>query len=118
MPTTAAYLTTCRTAIAASPELTAFRTAIALIAGTRTNRARYWWLAYNDAQAGMSPAYRLRKSIRDTVNANADATISLTERESAYQSFVLEFAPTMTRPMDAAQEQAELERLLIEDQLS
>ncbi len=110
------FLTSCRTVIAALPELTAFRTAYALFdAAARANKGRYWCLAFDDAQAGMSPAYRLKKAIRDTVNGHADAPTTQSDRESAYRTLAAQYVPALERPRDNADELAELHRLIQED---
>lgn len=119
MATTAAFLATCRTAIEATPELSAFRTALlALGAASRAARPALWNALYDDAQAGHSPALRLRKAIRDAVNANAGESVTALERESTYRDFAAEYAPQYPRPTDAVTEKTELERLIREDQLS
>lgn len=119
MPITDAFMAACRAAVANLPELTAFRAALAALAGaSRAARPALYQAAYGDNQAGLSPAYRLRKAIRDTVGATADATVSPGEREAAYATLAAEFAPAYAPPTPADQEQAELERLILEDQLS
>lgn len=119
MPITDSFMASCRAAIDDLPELTTFRAALAALAGaTRAARPALYQAAYGDNQAGLSPAYRLRKAIRDTVGATADATVSPGERETAYATLAAEFAPAYAPPTPADQEQAELERLILEDQLS
>jgi len=121
MALTDSFLATCRAAIALLPELATFRTAKTLAeTGTRAQRTAAWNAAYSDAQAGLSPAYRLRKAVRDTVNAQADTagTLGLLDRESAYQTLVAEVVTTVPPPSSAAAEYAAFQRLVTEDQLS
>lgn len=122
MPVTDSFLAACRTAVAALPELTAFRAALtSLGSATRTARAAAWVAAYDDnASPAKSPAQRLRKAIRETVLAQADAvgTLSALDRESAYRTLAGEFVPAYPTPLTAAQEDAELQRVLTADRLS
>lgn len=119
MAVTAAFLASCRSAIVATAEYTAFNTAYALYASaSRSSRANYWYLAYGDNQAGLSPAYRLRKAIRDTVLGLADSTVTPTERESAYRTLAAEYVQDIAPPMDQNTEKAALEKAILEDQLS
>lgn len=116
MAVTEAFLASCRTAVEATPELTAFRAAYALYdAATRANKSRYWRLAFDDAQAGLSPAYRLKKVCRETVLALADATVTASERESAYRTLATQYVPDVPEPAPVEQEQAELQRLIIQE---
>lgn len=119
MPLTDSYLAACRLVIQSLPELTAFRSALAVTeTATRADRVRSWHATYDDAQAGHSPAYRLRRAVRDVVNAQADASITLLERESAYRTLVTEVVPEMARPLTDEQETEAFEKLLREDRLS
>lgn len=119
MPITDAFMASCRSAIATSSELTAFRSALTALAGaTRATRPALYQACYGDNQAGLSPAYRLRKYIRDTVQALAATTVTPGERETAYQTLTGEFVPASPVPTPADQEQAKLQTLLIEELLS
>lgn len=121
MALTTAFLNTCRTAIGSIPELTAFRTARHnSLTATRANRIAAWHAAHSPTTAGPSPAYNLRRAIRDVVNARADAagTLGPLERESAYATLAAEFVPEQARPMSDAEEAAALETLLRQEQLS
>lgn len=121
MPLTAAYLASCRSAISSLPELTTLRTAYALYdAAARADKARYWNLAFSDAQIGGSPAMALKRAIRETVTALASTTggISDLEREEAYRTMVGEYVPEPDRPMTNDEEKAALQELLLQEQLS
>ena len=115
MPLTDAYLASCRTTILASAELTAFRAARAVTdSSTRAARRAAWYATYEPAAGGLSPAYNLRKMIRDIVNAQGDITGNITglDRESAYRTFVSEFAPDLDRPATETQELAARKTIL------
>lgn len=119
MAVTAAFLDTCRGLIAATPELTAFRAAYATYnSAARADKARYWNACFSDAQAGMSPAYRLRKVIRDTVSAQGVASLTALEVQDAYRTLVGEYVQKPERPMTAPEEEAALQSLLLREQLS
>lgn len=121
MPVTDSFLTTCRTAITALPELTTFRTALASVGvGTIDARRAAWTACYGENQTGGSPAYRLAKAIRETVLAQAGiaGTLSPLDRESAYRTMEAEFVPTAPKPPTRTQEEDELRRLLLEQQVS
>lgn len=119
MAATAAFLTTCRTAIAASPVLTAFQTAYAALASaSRATKPVQWNAVYDNGQEGQSPAYRLRAEIRAIVTSLGEATVTPLDREAAIQTLSAEYVPTVRRPRNAVQEQAALQQLLIEDMLS
>lgn len=119
MAVTTAFLTTCRTAIRLSSELTGFQTAYALFAAaTGATRSLYWNRAYSDAQAGLSPAYRLRKLIRETVTANADITITPGEQQTAYGLLVDEFAPKVGQPMSTVEERLAMRNAMDIEQFS
>lgn len=119
MPITVSFLNTCRAAVNASAELAAFRAAQAAYgAAARPDKARLYQACYGDAQAGLSPAYRLRAAVREAVRASADATVSPLEQEEAYRTLVGEYAPHVRRPQTALEDQADLEAALLEDALS
>ncbi len=122
MPVTEAFLTTCRTAVAALPELVTFRAALSNLGSvSRTARTGAWTAAYDDNKTvGGSPASRLAKAIRESVQAAADAagTLSPMDRESAYRTVVAFYLPVEPKPPTAAQEDAELQRLATEYRLS
>lgn len=118
MPLTDAFLATCRTAVEALPELATFRAAKAVAdTATRAARVAAWHSAYDGVT---SPAYLLRRAIRDTVNAQADiaGNKTLLDRESAYGTLSAQYAHQPDCPLTDAQEQAELERLILLDQAS
>lgn len=120
MALTGAFLTTCRAAVSALPELTAFRAALALAEHTRAGRVAAWNRAFSATTASPSPANCLAKAIRDTINAQADASGALgpLDRETAYRTLAAEFVPTIERPASDAAEAAALETLLRQEQLS
>jgi hypothetical protein len=122
MPVTDSFLSTCRTAVNLLPELTTFRAALATVgAGSSAERRAAWAACFDDNRStDKSPAYRLRKAIRDTVRAEADAagTLSPLDRESAYRTISAEFVPDVAKPHEQARESEELQRLLIESMLS
>lgn len=121
MPISDSFLGTCRGLIDDLPELSTFRAALANITSTsRAARSAAWAGAFGDAQAGLSPAYRLRRAIRDTVNSQADiaGNMSGLDRESAYRTMAAEFVPEVPPPPTLAAERDELERLRLEDSMS
>lgn len=123
MPVTASFLATCRTAVSALPELTAFRAALASVGTGATSGARRaaWSACYDDSLSPLkSPAYRLRKAILDTVAAEADiaATLSPLDRAAAYRTLRDEFVPAHAAPPSLAAESAELQQALLDDMLS
>lgn len=119
MPITVTFLNTCRTAITGLPELTTYRAAVvALGAAAKASRPALWYATYGDNQAGLSPAYRLRKAIRDTVRANADATVSPLEQEEAYRTLAADYVSVPDPPKNAEQEAAEYAAMLVEDAVS
>jgi|GEM_PF-6134680 len=121
MALTDSFLVTCRGVIDDLDELTTYRDALANIASaSRASRVAAWHAAYSPTTTGQSPAYLLRKAIRDTVNAQADiaGTLGPLERESAYSQLAGEYVSTYPKPLDDNQEQAELEKLIRLDRLS
>lgn len=121
MAVTEAFLQTCRDLIDDLPELTAFRAAYANFASaSHDDKGRYWFLTYGDAQSGLSPAYRLRAAIRQTVEGQAgnDATITPADRQSAYSSLTGQYVPQEAKPMKTAEEKAALQTLLLNELLS
>jgi len=122
MALTTAFVNTCRSAVLAPlAELTAFRAALAVAqSGTRATRVAAWYATYSPGTDGLSPAYNLRRAVRDVVNAKADAagTMSPSERELAYQQLVAEVVPDTSRPISDAEEATALETLIREDRLS
>jgi hypothetical protein len=119
MPVAAAFLPSCRARILTTPEHAAFAAAYAAFASaSRADRLRYWRAAYDDARDGLSPAYRLRREIRGTVAALADAAVTRAERESAYETLSAEYVPAVRAPLGAARQAAALRTLLDEDMAS
>lgn len=119
MPISESFLATCRATIDDQAELTTFRTAFGLYeSASHANKSQYWHLAFNDAQAGLSPAYALKAVIRGVAQTTADSTISPLERESAYRTLVAEYVPDVKQPMTAPEEAAALTELLVQELLS
>lgn len=121
MPISTDFLNTCRTSIIAQPEYTAFNTAhAAYVSASRASKPVYWVAAYDNAQAGQSPAYRLHAAIRSVVTSQAAISGGLSdgERETAIQTLAAEYIPNTKRPRDAVQEAAELDKLIREDRVS
>lgn len=103
MPASASFLSTCLATVQATPEYAAFAVATAALsaAGEDARQAK-WKLAYDDAQPGLSPAYRLRRAVRDAIaNAMVSQTVDLSpaDREAAYQTLVLQVAPRYPQPV-------------------
>lgn len=116
MAVTESFLASCRTAIDLHPEVAAFRAAYALYdAASRADKGRYWRLAFDDAQTGLSPAYRLKKLVREVIASLADATVTPAEREAAYRTLGGEYVPAVPEPTPIEQEQLELQRLIIQE---
>ena len=99
------FLATCRLAVQALPELTAFKSALAALeqADDGAQQAR-WRAAYSDAQSGASPAYRLRFAIRGVIGNNATVDHSNQDRELAYRTLAAEVCPERQQPMTPDQE--------------
>lgn len=110
------FMSTCRTLILAPlPELTAFRTALTALesAGDAAAQAKAWHACYGDAQAGLSPAYRLRREIRNVVLGQATSASNPADLEDAYRRLAQQFAPDVERPATDAEEQAALTTLIL-----
>lgn len=120
MPVTTAFLNTCRTSIITLPEYTAFNTSHATFASaSRADRARYWQATYGDGNP-TSPAYLLRRAIRDTVTSQATITggISPAEREESIRTLAAEYAPQSPKPQSHADEAAALQALIVEEYMA
>lgn len=117
-----AFLSTCRTRIDATSEKSAFQTAFTTFAdATHTDRGRYWHEAFGDGQAGLSPAYRLRKAIRDIVtahNGESDGSYSQLDIEAAVRTLCNQYVPSGQKPLTAHEEEAVIESLLQRKQTS
>jgi len=119
MPITTAFLNACRALVLRHTEYTEFVAAhAAFAAAARADRPVLWQAAYGNGQVGQSPAYRLRKVIRDVVTAQVDAGVNRNDREGAYQTLAAELVAAVKPPKNALDEQAELQAALIEDQAS
>lgn len=117
MPVSATYLANCRTAINASAELAAMRTAGTLTTHTRAATDAQWAALHNKDSQGTSPVFRARQAVRDIVNAEADKTgnVAPEERESTYRTLVDEFVPRINQPRSIVEETIELRQILRED---
>lgn len=121
MALTTAFLTTCRAAIALLPELTTFRASLATAtSGNRAARIAAWHATFTPGLGGSSPALALRKAIRDTINAQADASgaLGLLDRECAVSTLSAEYAPHIERPASDAAEAAAYQQALVQALLS
>ena len=109
---------TFRSAVEDEPELAAFRTAYAAFdAASRADKGGYWQAAFDDAQAGMSPAYRLKRAIRGVV-ASLGGSLTPLGREAAYRALAAQYVPEVPPPAPAEQEAVALQQLLIQELLS
>lgn len=120
MAASTTFLNTCRTQIEASTELSTFRTAYASFdTASHSDKARYWQAAFGDNQSGLSPAYRLRKFIRETVTGQAEiSSLAPSDREPAIATLSSEYVPSVSPPLDNPAEAAALSDLLIQELLS
>ncbi len=105
MPASASFLATALAAIQSSAPYAAFQAALAaLSAAPEDSRQAAWNRCYADAQLGLSPAYQLRRSIRDAI-ANTEAStataLSPTDTEAAYQLLVAQIVPDGLPPAPA-----------------
>lgn len=113
-----AFMVTCRALVAALPELAAFRAALLALetAGDDQQRAR-WQDAYGDARTGLSPAYRLRRAVRDVVIGQAEAlgagSLGPADREDAYRRLAAEVVPDVRQPDNPDEERRTLELLAL-----
>lgn len=120
MAASAAFLTTCRAAIILQPEYTAFNTALSSFAtSSRSQRSYYWQQCFDDGQAGLSPAYRLRAAIRGVVTSlQARNGVTDLDRETAVQTLCREYVGEQRRPTNAVEEAALLQQAIVQDMLS
>ncbi len=102
MPASASFLAACATAIGLLPERTAFAAAqVTLSAAGEDNRQAAWNTLYNDGQASLSLAYRLRRAIRDVVSnvqVSQGVTLSLADVEAANQALSASAVPEVAAP--------------------
>jgi hypothetical protein len=108
-----AFMGSCRTAIGALSELTAFRAALAVTEHTPAGRRAAQLRAFGGTA---SPAYALSRAITEAVNALADASGALgrLDRLAAVSTLAAEYLPTVVRPPSDAAEAAETALLLAE----
>ena len=113
MAISSAFLTTCRAAIILTPEYTAYQAALAALdAASEPDRLAKWQAAYNDAQAGLSPAYRLRRAIRDVVMNQDLSLLGALEREQVCQTLAGMYLRDDERPLTSAEDAAALSTLV------
>lgn len=103
MPASLAFLNTALATIRDTPEYAAFQTALlAYSAAGEEQKQAKWNAAYSDNQAGLSPAYRLRRAIRAVVvntQASEEVTLSRADAEAAYVYLVEQVAPASAPPV-------------------
>ena len=117
MAIAATFMDTCRALVIATPEYTAFRAALSVLDGAGGNGAlTAWYICYGNAQLGLSPAYRLRKAIRETIAAQGSA-LSPVEREEAYRSLDADLVPIHERPRTRAERRGDLMDLAVAQML-
>lgn len=118
MAVSESFLTTCRTAIAALPELATFRAAYTTFdAASHNSKGLYWNAAYGPVSEGQSLAYRVREKIRQIVTVT-DSSVVGSDREEAYRTLAAQYVPTVNQPLSAPDEEAALQSLLLRSQLS
>ena len=105
MAVSASFLATALATIQSTPEYATFTAALArLSAAAEDDRQARWNDAYSDGQVGLSPAYRLRRAIRDAITNTAvssGVTLSPADAEGAYQTLVAQVAPEGQPPAPA-----------------
>lgn len=110
------FMASCRAAIGASAELTAFRSALAITEHTPAGRRAARERAFGAGVSTPSPGYNLSRLVTETVNALADASGALgrLDRLAAVATLTAEYVPTVARPPSDAAEAAETALLLAE----
>lgn len=99
MTVSPSFLATCKAAALLLPEYATFAAALAaLSSAAEEDRQARWRDCYSDAQAGMSPAYRFRRAVRDVIANNATNDHSPADRESAYQTLTADLASEQPPP--------------------
>ena len=115
------FITTCKSAVSASPEYTAFTTAYAgFSTAGRPNRIAAWHAVYTDSTGNGSVVNDLRLAIRRTVNAQADSSGALgpLDREEAVRQLNEYFIPDIAAPATDAEENAAFQAALVQELLS
>lgn len=102
MAASASFLNTCQAAIVLLPQYTAFQAAWqALSAAPEAIRLAAWQACYGDGQLGQSPAYNLRRAIRDVI-ANTKVSLATVlspgDTEAAYQYLAGLLVPDADQP--------------------
>lgn len=116
MAAPAAFLASRRTEILLLPEYTAYQTALTNYGNAApADQGRYWAVLFDDAPVAKSAAYRLRAAIRETVRAAQDGTVSPLDLEGACSSLAAEYVTDIPKPTSAAEDQALIQGLLLED---
>jgi len=111
MALTDAFLATCRTAITALPELTAFRAArTPMTTGTtRATRLAAWQATFTPP--GSSPQYLLRVAMRSAIQSRATGAQGPLDLEAAYRTLEAEFSPDASRPLSDTEVKAIVDTL-------
>ncbi len=109
MALTDAFLTTCRTAIVALPELTAFRAAIAPMS-SRAVRVAAWYATYTPPSSSL--AYQLRVAIRNAILAAQTGAQGPLDLESAYNTLAAQYAPEANRPLNDTEVAAQVAKII------
>lgn len=119
MAVSASITAICQAAILKLADLGTFQTAYnAVIGASSDNKLAAWRLCFDVSvqQVGThSPAYRLKRAIREAIRGNDDGTLSPTDRETLYQSLVSLYVPSMTRPNMPEQDQVEYTALAMQN---
>lgn len=102
MAASASFLSAALASARASAEYATFAAArAAFAAAPEGSRQARWSDCYSDAQPGLSPAYRLRRALRDVVantQISQSVTLSPAESEAAYQFLVAQLVPEVSAP--------------------
>jgi hypothetical protein len=113
MSLSVAFLSTCRTAVAATPELTAFRAALAAYQSASPDlKLAKWHLLFTPGADGTSPAGSLRRAVRECITRALEAAgtpeVALADREEAYRTLAGEVVTDFERPRTTAEQAAEV----------
>ncbi len=107
MPASAAFMAAATAAVRLLPEYAALQTSVAtLSAAGEEGRQAAWNAIYGDGQVGLSPAYRLRRAIRDVVKnteVSQGVVLSQVDREAACQSLAASWVPDVPTPTRQAE---------------
>jgi hypothetical protein len=108
MAVSTAFLNTCETAVLALPEYAAYQAGVAAFeSATDDAKLAKWQLLFGENQPGGSLALRLRRAVRDVVQANSTSSIPPGDLEAAYRQLAAPFATRyLDRPLTPAEEDA------------